>query len=212
MQRKFVALAVMGLWVGLPAAASACDFSFAYHYLGIPTTSMAVGAGVTASPLNGDGDTYVTPAVGVGFRLGERAGVAPIVGYCTGGDEGEVVFGGGGILNVWNSADGMLHLNVQAHAAYGSFDGGSEMTIPVVASILYNLNESTGLFGTAGINHYRISYDGDFGDFDDTNPVVAAGISFLLESFNISTGLTYLLGENDDSIGLIAALSTAIGS
>ncbi|MEX1258283.1 MAG: hypothetical protein WEG36_11760 [Gemmatimonadota bacterium] len=211
MQRKFVAVAVMGLWAGVPAAASACDFSFAYQHLGVPPTQIVVGGGIHVSPLNNDdGDAFFMPAVGVGFRLGERAAVAPIIGYCSGdNDFGEVMFGGGGLFNLWNSSDGMVHLNLQSHVTYVSAGDYSYLTIPVMGSIAYDMSETLALFGNAGIVHYRES---NGADFDDTNPGFSAGVNFLVQSFRISTGLTYIMGEHDDSLGLIAAISRPLGS
>jgi hypothetical protein len=69
-----------------------------------------------------------------------------------------------------------------------------------------------GLFGTAVLNHYSICYDGSLGDLNDTIPALAGGLSFLVSDFMVSTGLTYIMGEHDDSVGLIAAASMALGS
>jgi len=215
MQRKILAMALVGFGVGVPVAASACDFSIAYRYTGIPTSQFAVGAGVHALPLNGDGDTYFVPAVGLAIRLSDRAAVAPVLGYCTGGDDGELVIGGTGLFNLWNSVDGLMGLNLQTHVARTSFGDGSEISIPVMASLRYSLRETLGLFGSAGVNHYRISYDSEFGDFSgsDTNPAFAAGVLLLLqERIPVSAGLTYIVGEYDNSIGLVAGLAIPIGS
>jgi hypothetical protein len=84
-----------------------------------------------------------------------------------------------------------------------------------MGSLAYSLNESTALYGSAGIVHYRDSYSspGFSGDFSDTNPGGAAGVIFLLDAFNLSAGVTFVAGgeDEDSSIGLTAAISRALG-
>jgi hypothetical protein len=174
---------------------------------------MTVGVGITASPLNGDGGTYLVPSVDLGIPIGARAVIHPVIAYCTGDDDfSEIVFGGGGAFNAWNSTDGRVHLNVQAHAARTSFEGGSEMSIPIMASVLYNLNEGTNLFGSAGVAMYRYSYDG-VGDISgsDTNPAAAGGVQFSAGNLHISAGLQIVSGEGDSSIGAFGGVRIPIG-
>ena len=76
MSRKLVAMAVAAVFVGWPTAASACDFTFAYHLVGVPEAGATLGAGIGIGPLNGDGDAVLTPNAGVVFSLGERLGIA----------------------------------------------------------------------------------------------------------------------------------------
>jgi hypothetical protein len=218
MRRKFVAVAVLGLWAGVPAAASACDFSFAYHFLGVPETPYAVGGGILLSPLTGDDDMIMQPGVGVGIRLGQRAGVAPLVGYCKGtgdsDDLGEIMFGAGGLFNLWNSADGMMTLNVQAHAAYTSYGEGdfdaSGIVIPVMASFGYAMSETLLLYGQGGFIHDRYSEEDH--DFNDTNPAFGGGVAFGAGRFDVTGGLIFQMTDGDDDLGLVAAISTGIGS
>lgn len=212
MQRKMLAWAIVGMMTW-PAAASACDFLLAYNYMGIPASGMTVGAGLTVAPLNGDGDSYLVPSVDVGIPVGARAVVHPVLAYCSGdNDFGEIVFGAGGAFNIWNNADGNVHLNIQAHAARTGFDGGSEFSIPILASVLYNLNGGTSLFGSAGVQHYRLSFDeGDF-DASDTNPAGAAGVQFSAGSMHISVGLTAVSGDDDTSLGAFGGIRIPFGA
>jgi opacity protein-like surface antigen len=150
----------------------------------------------------------------VGIPLGARAVVHPVIGYCRGDDDfGEIVFGGGGAFNAWNSVDGRVHLNVQAHAARNSFEGGSEMSIPIMASVLYNVNEGTSIFGSAGVAHYRISYDEGFVDFSgsSTDPAAAGGVQFSAGNLHISAGLQFVSGDGDSSIGAFGGIRIPIG-
>jgi opacity protein-like surface antigen len=138
--------------------------------------------------------------------------VHPVVAYCSGdNDFGEIVFGAGGALNAWNSMDGRTQLNVQAHAARTSFDSGSEMSIPIMASLLYNLNGGTSLFGSAGIAMYRYSADGIGSDFSDTNPAAAGGVQFNAGSLHISAGVQFMSGDPDSSIGAFGGIRIPLG-
>jgi opacity protein-like surface antigen len=137
-----------------------------------------------------------------------------VLAYCTGDDDfGEIVFGGGGAFNAWNSVDGRTHLNVQAHAARTSYEGGSEMAIPIMASLLYNLNEGTSLFGSAGVAMYRYSYDEGIVDFSgsDTNPAAAGGVQFNAGSLHISAGVQFMSGDPDSSIGAFGGIRIPLG-
>ena len=214
MSRKLVAVAMVAVWAGWPAAASACDFPFAYHLLGVPESGVGIGAGIGISPLNGDDDAFLTPTVGVGFRLGDRAAIAPLLGYCKGtgdsDDFGEVMFGGGAIFNLWNSDDGMTTFNVQTHAAYTSFgDDESFLALPVMAVVGHALSEGVMIYGEGGIVFDRFSFSGD--SETDQNAAFAGGLAFGAGEFNIVTGLTFLFTDSDNDLGLVAAISTGVG-
>ncbi len=214
MSRKLVAAVMVAVWVGWPAAVSACDFTFAYHFLGMSDSGTAIGAGVAISPLNGDGDAFVNTTAGVGFKLGDNVALAPLVGWCKGtGDEddiSEIMFGGGGVFNLFSSDDGGTMFNVQTHAAYTSYEGDfSTLAIPVMAVVGHAVSDGVLLYGEGGFVWERESFDGD--SDSETDPVVAGGLAFGAGDFNIVTGLTLIFGESQNDFGLVAAISRPLG-
>ena len=47
MRTRAVAILAVGMWLGWPAADSACDFYLAYTFLGAQSASFAIGGGST---------------------------------------------------------------------------------------------------------------------------------------------------------------------
>jgi hypothetical protein len=209
MGRKTLAMVLCGFWLWVPGTAAACDLYLAYTHMMVPSGSFSLGAGVNSAPLNGDGDTYTIPSVDFGIRLGDRAAVHPAVGMCRGGGESEIVFGGGGTLRLFTNPAGNLGINLQTHVGRASFGDFTETTIPVLGSVSYQVNPDVSLFGNAGVQLYRWSYDGEGADVSDTetNPAASAGVRYSLGSFVVSAGLNVVKWEDDTNLGLMAGMS-----
>ena len=215
MRTRAVAILAVGMWLGWPAAASACDFYLAYTFLGAQNASFAIGGRLNIQPGSDGGDTFTIANADVAIPLGERGVVLPAVGICSGGDETELTAGGGVGVNLFNSSDGLWSVNVQSHLAWASFEGGSEITAPVIAAASYAVNESASIFAGAGLQIGRVSFDSDFSGLDgsetDSDPVGFAGVSFGSESVGFSAGVQIKKGDEDTDYALVGGLRIPIG-
>lgn len=178
--------------------AGACTIYQNATYLAIPA-SITWGAGVssvfsdpTATAVTGD----------VAMRLGERAVVRPFVGVCSYGDT-DPVFGGAFGLQVTQSASMML--NLQSGISYSSFDGGSEMSVPIGAAASFAGSGPMGFYAGGSLVWTSIDVDG-VGSDSDTNPMLFGGVSSRSGSLGWTLGGQLLLGD-DTEFGVVAGLS-----
>jgi hypothetical protein len=189
-----VLVAVAAMW---PSAASACDLFGAYGpgYAG-GQTGLALGGAILVEP--GDEDTYLIPSVGLGIYLGERLVVAPLLGFCTGGEDSELVLGGLAGVNLISTEQ--WSLGVQTHVARTGYEGYSEMLIPVLAAATFDVSETARLYANAGLLFWR--YSPETGDSQsESDPAAAAGITLPLGSATVSGGITLVNGEDETDFG-----------
>ncbi len=193
-----VLVLMAALW---PAAASACDFYLAYGPMGMQTTQLALGGSLLVIPAEGDdGDTGFVPAVDLGARIGERVVVHPVIGYCSQGDVGELVAGGG--LGVNFISNDQWSLGLQGHAAWVDFGNASQISFPVMAAATFDVSETARLYANAGLKFVRSSFEfqGISDSETDSNPAVSAGITLPVGSPQLSGGVVIErvdVGEDD---------------
>jgi hypothetical protein len=138
--------------------------------------------------------------------------VAPSVGLCTGGDESEVIIGAGAAYSLGRNADGRMAFNIQSHFARGSFEGGSELTIPLVVVGSLAAGSTASVFAGAGLQFYRLSFSGTGGSASatDSNPIVFGGVTLDMGTIDLTGGLQLLLADGSD-VGLTVGASIPIG-
>ena len=197
MQSKWlsgVIVAAAALW---PASASACDFYLAYGPMGLQTGQFALGGAILFEPGEDDADGFIIPSADLGIRIGERFVVHPALGYCTGGDDfSEIIIGGGAGVNL--ISNDQWSLGVQSHLARTSFEDGSEMAIPVMASATFDVSETARLYAGFGLRFFRLSIDALDESETESDPAASAGITLPLGSLQVSGGIV-LVNTDDDT-------------
>jgi hypothetical protein len=200
-----VLVAVAAMW---PSAASACDLFGAYGaHPAVPGTMSIVGS-IHVEPGDDGEDTLMVPSVGLGIPLGARFTVAPVLGYCTGGDDSELVLGGFGAVNF--ISNDQWALGVQSHLARVSDDFGSYMSIPVVAAATFDVTETARLYADFGLRFARESPDEGESN-TESDPVAAGGITFPLGSLSVTGGIVLVNGDEDTDFSFGGRLAYALG-
>lgn len=191
-----------------PALATACDTVLGFRPWHVMSKSVNVGLEVV--PGSNGGDTGLVFSGDFTIPVGEKAAVAPLLGYCKFGDFGEIVFGAGGALNVFNNADGTVSLNVQAALSYDAYEGGNEQSIPVGLAGSYTASEAASIIFGAGLAAYRFSSDVSGSSFSNTSwdPFATGGAEFETESatFFAQLALRFYEGGTDTVINVGAGI------
>jgi hypothetical protein len=155
--------AVSGSLLGPSAAWAQAQCDSAYGYLFMPTgQSFAVSGAFQLQPASNGSATFLIPSLDVSIPLGSRAVLKPMVGFCTPTEEGdsEVVFGGGGAVNFWNNSAETFALNLQGVATAYTFEGGSDVVIPLSVLGKWDASASGALVFGGGIQIDRFKFSG----------------------------------------------------
>jgi hypothetical protein len=170
--------------------------------MGTQNSTTALGVAVHALRPEGATSTGLVPTVDVGFRLGERAVIHPVVGLCSWDGPDELTAGAG--LGVKFITADTWSLGAQSHLAWST--GRSElsvMTIPVLLAATFDVGESASLHVAGGARVTRFAVEA----FNQTHltknydPVASAGITLPIGSARISAGLVVVRsGEGDVAV------------
>ena len=182
MKWKMVALVTAGSMMIAPTLASACDTVLGFRPWHLNAKS--ANAGLEIVPGSDGGDTGFVFTGDFTIPVGEKAAVAPLLGYCKFGDFGEIVLGAGGAVNVFNNADGTVALNVQMAVSHDSYEGGSEQSIPIGVAGSYAASETASIIFGGGLAAYRFTFDTGTMNVSNTSwdPFATAGAEFETES------------------------------
>lgn len=184
--------------------AFACNFYFASTFMRIPAKP-SFGAGVEAA--------FSDPAFfgisgDVAMRLGNNAVVQPAIGVCTGDDNTDPYFGGGFAYKL--TSNSTMTLNLQSGISYLSFDGGSEMTIPVGLAASFAGSGTMGFYAGASLWWTQVDID-NFDSVSDSDPVLFGGIQSRSGSMAWSLGGLLYMGD-DTEFGVVAGISMNSGA
>lgn len=179
--------------------AGACTYAPFATYTAIPG-QMTWGLGISsvfsdpmANGITGD----------VAMKLGDKAVVRPMVGLCSYDEETDPVFGAGFGLQLTQSSS--MTLNLQSGISYLSFDGGSEMMIPIGAAARFAGSGSMNFYAGGSLVWQSIDIDG-FGSNSDTNPMLFGGVMSRSGSMGWTLGGQLLMGD-DTEFGIVAGLN-----
>jgi hypothetical protein len=179
--------------------AGACTYAPFATYLTVPAT-MTYGIGISsifsdpmANGITGD----------LSMKLGEKAVVRPMVGLCSVDSETDPVFGAAFGLQLSQSSS--MTLNLQSGISYLSFDGGSEMMIPIGAAARFTGSGSMNFYAGGSLVWASIDVDG-FGSASDTNPMLYGGVMSRSGSMGWTLGGQLLMGD-DTEFGIVAGLN-----
>jgi hypothetical protein len=139
----------------------------------------------------------------VAMRLGDKAVVRPMLGLCMFDEETDPVFGGAFGYQLTQS--GTMTLNLQSGISYLSFDGGSEMVVPIGAAARFAGSGSMNFYAGGSLVWQNIEVDGG-GSASDTNPMLFGGLMSRSGSMGWTLGGQLLMGD-DTEFGIVAALS-----
>ena len=165
-------------------------------------SAMTWGAG-TAIAL---GDyTYFSPTVDVAMKLGDKAVVRPGIGICSGEGSTDPFFGASIGLQVTQNAN--MTVNLQSGIEYLTFDGGSEMTIPIGAAAKFGSSGPVGFYAGATLlwSSFEVSGPGG-GSVSETDPLLYGGITGNSGSLGWTLGGGLKMGEGTD-FAIIAAVN-----
>ena len=183
--------------------AYACGFWFTSAYMPIPARpSFGIGVnGALSDP------AYWGISGDLAMKLGEKAVVRPAIGVCTGNGETDPFFGAGVAFNLTQSAS--MSLNLQSGIAYESFDGGSEMTIPIGAAASFKGSGSMGFYAGASLWWRQVEFQDQTAS--DSDPVLFGGIMANAGSMAWTLGGQLFMGD-DTEFGIVAGLSMNKGA
>jgi hypothetical protein len=169
--------------------AFACNFYFASTFMRIPARP-SFGVGVEA---NFDDPATFAISGDVAMRLGNNMVVQPGIGVCTGDDNTDPFFGAGVAYRLTSSGTTMF--NLQSGISYQSFDGGSQMIIPVGAAASF-----------ASLWFWTLDIDALDESVSETDPVLFGGITSKSGSMGWTLGAQLYMGEETD-FAVVAGLS-----
>lgn len=189
-------LMAAALVLGLPSQAHACYLYLHSVFLPIPA-SPTFGAGVQVNP---DDEIGYVGSVDAAFKLGSKAVLRPTVGMCKSGDFSELIFGAAAALRVWADASGNTTVNVQTGLSYMSYDGGSNMTIPVGMAASFKRSNTMSFYagGSLYLNKYDYETIGGSVSDSDSDPVLFGGLSSNLGSMQVTAGAAVAFASETD--------------
>lgn len=187
MKWKMAGLLTAGAMMLTPSLAFACDTVMGFRFWHTGGQGVMVNPGLHLVPGEDGGETGLIFSVDLGVPVGEKAVVAPLLGYCKYGDFGEIVFGGGAAVNIFNNAAGTIGLNVQAGLTYDSYEGGNEQSIPIGLMGAYSASETASILFGAGMSGYRYSEDFGGESFSETDfdPYATGGAELMTGSMSL---------------------------
>jgi hypothetical protein len=180
--------------------AFACNFYFASTFMRIPARP-SFGVGVEA---NFDDPATFAISGDVAMRLGNNMVVQPGIGVCTGDDNTDPFFGAGVAYRLTSSGTTMF--NLQSGISYQSFDGGSQMIIPVGAAASFAGSGSLGFYAGASLWFWTLDIDALDESVSETDPVLFGGITSKSGSMGWTLGAQLYMGEETD-FAVVAGLS-----
>jgi hypothetical protein len=182
--------------------AGACTFYSTSTYLAIPAGGVAWGLG--ASFIFSD-PTFTVVSGDASMRLGNSMVVRPAIGICSGNSETNPVFGAD--VGYQLTQSGTMRLNLQSGINYVSFDGGSEMNIPIGAAASFAGSGSMGFYAGGSLVWTQFEIDG-FDSESDTNPMLFGGVQSRSGSMGWTLGGQLFLGD-DTEFGVVAGINFA---
>lgn len=187
--------------------AYACNFYHFATYLPLPARP-TWGAGVAV----GLGDPVGFAVSGdVGMKLGEKIVVRPGIGICSVDSETNPYFGASVGLQLAQNAN--MTLNLQSGIQYTSFDGGSEMLIPIGAAARFGASGPMSFYAGGSLVWANFEVDGPGGgSFSDTNPMLYGGLMGSSGSIGWTLGAQIVMGDSDTDFGIIAAINLNSGA
>jgi hypothetical protein len=207
-------LAVVGGIVCLiwPGELSACPAPFLYGPLLTPA-KMDIMPGIVIEPQSPTGTVI---GGNVGIKLGSKAVLRPGAALCKVSSFSAVLFGAGAGLGVWQDAAGKVAIAAVAGLSYYTKEGESDMVIPLGAVADFKTSDKVSLFGGAGIQMERFSFDagpvaGDVSE-TDSDPFLQGGAVLKLNTMDLILGLLLKLGEGGTDTALNFGLRIPIGS
>jgi len=171
--------------------AEACGWYFASSFMRVPARP-TFGAGVSGALSD---PAFWGISADVAMRLGDKAVVQPAIGICTGDGETDPYFGAGVAYQVSNNAN--MALNIQSGISYLSFDGGSEMTVPIGAALSFKRSSSMSLYVGGSMWWTSVDVDG-FGSASSTDPVLFGGVQLASGPMAWTLGGQLFMGDETE--------------
>ena len=166
------------------------------------------GAGVNAELSD---PAFFGISADVAMRLGNNMVVQPAIGVCTGDDNTDPFFGAGVAYKLTQS--GTMALNLQSGISYLTYDGGSEMTIPIGLAASFAGSGTMGFYAGASLWWTQFDYDSELIDDDsDSDPVLYGGLQSRSGSMAWSLGAQVRMRDNDTDFGIVAGISMNQGA
>jgi len=193
----------LSLVVATPAFA--CNFYFASTFMKIPARP-SFGVGVEAALSD---PSFFGISGDLAMRLGNNMVVQPAIGICSGNDETDPYFGGGVAYKLTQS--GTMALNLQSGISYLSFDGGSEMTIPIGLAASFAGSGTMGFYAGASLWWTQFEVDAIDLSESESDPVLFGGLQSKSGSLAWSLGGVLYMGD-DTEFGIVGGVSFAQGA
>ena len=188
----------LSLVYAVPAAA--CTFYSTATYLDIPAGGVVWGLGAAFTFSD---PTFTAVSGDASMRLGNNMVVRPGIGLCSGSGESDPFFGADVGFQLTQSSS--MRLNLQSGITYRSFEGGSQMNIPIGAAASFAGSGTMGFYAGGSLVWSNVEIDG-FDSSSDTNPMLFGGVASRSGSMGWKLGGQLLLGD-DTEFGVVAGVS-----
>jgi hypothetical protein len=164
---------------------------FASSFMRVPAKP-TFGAGVSGALSD---PAFWGISADVAMKLGDKAVVQPAIGICTGDGETDPYFGAGVAYQVSNNAN--MALNIQSGISYLSFDGGSEMVVPIGAAVSFKRSATMSIYAGASMWWQSVDVDG-FESVSSTDPVLFGGLQLASGPMAWTLGGQLFMGDETE--------------
>ena len=179
------------LCLAIATPAHACNWYFASSFMRLPAKP-TFGVGVSGEL----GDPAFWGISGdVAMKLGDKAVVQPAVGICTGDGETDPIFGAGVAYLLTQNPN--MAVNIQSGLTYLSFDGGSEMVVPIGLAANFKRSATMSLYAGASMWWQSVDVDG-FGSASSTDPVIFGGLQLASGPMAWTLGGQLFMGDETE--------------
>jgi len=179
------------LCLAIATPAHACNWYFASSFMRLPAKP-TFGVGVSGEL----GDPAFWGISGdVAMKLGDKAVVQPAVGVCTGDGETDPIFGAGVAYLLTQNPN--MAVNIQSGLTYLSFDGGSEMVVPIGLAANFKRSATMSLYAGASMWWQSVDVDG-FGSASSTDPVIFGGLQLTSGPMAWTLGGQLFMGDETE--------------
>ena len=179
------------LCLAIATPAHACSWYFSSSFMRVPAKP-TFGIGVSGEL----GDPAFWGISGdVAMRLGDKAVVQPAVGICTGDGETDPLFGAGVAYQLSSNAN--MALNIQSGITYLSFDGGSEMLVPIGLAASFKRSATMSFYAGASMWWQNVEIDGGE-SASSTDPMLFGGLQLTSGPMAWTLGGQLFMGDETE--------------